>query len=125
MTTPELESVAIALWRNDDTGCDWEDQDDDERAFYISQARAALSAIREPVSDWQPIETNEPPHETLVLLYSPPCVTRPNGTMEVACASTGRTWDVPNVGRYSNMSWHGSATHWMPLPPPPKTEPTT
>lgn len=46
--TPELEKVAVALWRADETGCDWDDHDEEEQAYYHRLARAALLAIREP-----------------------------------------------------------------------------
>ena len=68
------------------------------------------------MSSWQPIETA--PHETLVLLYSPPAYPS-EAKIEVGFASSGREWPAPDGGRYSNRSWHGYATHWMPLPEPP------
>jgi hypothetical protein len=66
---------------------------------------------------WMPIETA--PHETTVLLYSPPVDGLYDGKIEVGFASSGRRWAHPSGGVSSNMSWHGSATHWMPLPLPP------
>ena len=66
---------------------------------------------------WQPIETA--PHETTVLLYSPPVEGVYDGKIEVGFASSGRRWAHPSGGVLSNMSWHGSATHWMPLPHAP------
>lgn len=60
-----------------------------------------------PEDDWMPIESA--PHEELVLLFSP------DGTIETGMASRG--WKRDGV---SNMSWHGRATHWRPLPKPPK-----
>ena len=68
------------------------------------------------MTDWQPIETA--PHETPVLLYSPPDHFG-RSTIEVGLASAGRTWPAPGGGTFSNRTWHGYATHWMPLPPPP------
>ena len=75
--------------------------------------------------EWRKISDVEPPHETLVKLYSPPSFGRPDGTQEVGFASTGkRTLDPITGGTWSNMCWHGSATHWLPLlPPPPKETP--
>jgi len=60
---------------------------------------------------WQPIETA--PHDEVVLLYWEDW----SGAkyMEAAQASHGQTF--PNG--YSNVSRHGSATHWMPLPAAP------
>ena len=121
MTTPELESVAIALWRNDDTGCDWEDQDDDERAFYISQARAALSAIREPMSDWQPIETAPKDGRKMLLRFTGPFSDQMQDGVTVGRWLRG--WWLDAI--WATSTAHRSPTHWMPLPPPPKTEPTT
>lgn len=74
-------------------------------------------------SEWQPIETA--PHDVDILLAIPPSplVTR-DWSFEAGPASTGK--------RYSNgastLSFHGSATHWMPLPDPPVVDhprPTT
>jgi hypothetical protein len=60
---------------------------------------------------WQPIETA--PHGVRVLLGWRDW--RDHAwCMEVAPASHG--WRGVEV---STMSRHGSATHWMPLPPPP------
>ena len=66
---------------------------------------------------WMPIETA--PHEATLLLYSPPVEGLYDGKFEVGFASSGHRWPHPSGGMSSNMSWHGSATHWMPLPPPP------
>jgi hypothetical protein len=60
---------------------------------------------------WQPIETA--PHEQKVLLgwwYMGEWM------CEAAMASHG--WRRNGI---STMSWHGQATHWQPLPPPPMT----
>lgn len=68
-----------------------------------------------PRSDeWQDIESTTPPHDTAVLLgwqdSRGGC-----WISEVAAYSTGERFD----NGYSNLSLHGSATHWMSLPPPP------
>ena len=63
--------------------------------------------------DWQPIETA--PHAISLLLFIP-ATTHTQWDIVVGMASHGQR--LPNG--YSNMSWHGSATHWMPLPEPPK-----
>ena len=77
--------------------------------------RAVTSALE--AERWQPIETA--PHETAVLLYSPPSY--PSAPcIEVAFASSGREWAAPGGGRYSNVSRHAWATHWRPLPSPPE-----
>ena len=76
----------------------------------IDALRAELQARQ-----WMPIETA--PHETLVVLGWHD----ENGVFkqEIALASAGTRY--PGGG--SDMWWHGSATHWMPLPPdPPKGE---
>lgn len=67
-------------------------------------------------SDWQPIETA--PHETDVILY---CVAGDRRWQEVGFASQGRRVNLgPGRGVASSMSWHGYATHWMPLPDAPE-----
>ncbi len=60
---------------------------------------------------WNPIDTA--PHEVRVLMWSP------DGTMEVGFASFGQRTQLSNGDIVSNMSCHGYATHWMPLPTPP------
>lgn len=64
------------------------------------------------VMDWRSIETDEPPHDVSVLLYTPPIertVTREEARYEVRPYSHGR----PGA-----RSFHAYATHWMPLVPP-------
>lgn len=69
-------------------------------------------------STWQPIETA--PHETTVLLWTP---SDNGGVFEVGWASGGKRVALPGtMGTTSSRWWHGSATHWMPLPPPPASE---
>lgn len=64
------------------------------------------------MGDWQPIETA--PHNKKVILFwedwrdGKPC-------MEIAPYSTGTRY----ANGYSSVSYHGSATQWMPLPEPP------
>jgi hypothetical protein len=64
---------------------------------------------------WQPIETA--PHDEVVLLYWKDWADREY--MDVTRASTGQRY--PNG--YSDISRHGYATHWAPLPPPPSEAP--
>lgn len=69
-----------------------------------------------PDHGWRPIE--EAPHATDVLLFVPATSHTP-AKQEVGWASGGQRY--PNG--VSNRWWHGSATHWQPLPPPPAQEP--
>lgn len=66
---------------------------------------------------WRPITEEEPaPHGVPVLLCSPPCITHPDGwEYEAGPASGGRrdAWG-------STIWFHGTATHWRPLPPAPE-----
>jgi hypothetical protein len=64
-------------------------------------------------AEWQPIETA--PHEELVLLFCPEIGPYNRQRVELGYASQG--W---RSGAYSTMSRHAWATHWMPLPAPPK-----
>ncbi len=67
-----------------------------------------------PMTTWQDIGTA--PHEVNVLLaYWDEMMNR--WQMEAGMASWG--WRRDGV---SNMSRHGQATHWMPLPSPPSKE---
>jgi hypothetical protein len=74
---------------------------------------ASDGAVNDP---WMPIETA--PHETAVLLYVPPSEIL-DGSIEIGPPSTGRRVTLSDGSVASNMSWHGRATHWMPLPEPP------
>lgn len=75
----------------------------------IDEAAACIRALVE----WQPVETA--PHETLVVLgWDEDGVWK----QELALASAGQRWPTGA----SNMWWHGSATHWLPLPPAPGAE---
>lgn len=72
----------------------------------------AAACIREMV-EWQPIETA--PHETLVVLgWFEDGVWK----QDLGLASAGQRWPTG----FSNMWCHGSATHWLPLPPAPGAE---
>ncbi len=87
----------------------------------LAEAITEIERLR-ALTEWRPIETAEPPHETMLLLYSPPW-SHAAGQMEVACASTGRRVRLSDGSLASSMSQHGSATHWLPLPPPPEQKP--
>ena len=71
-----------------------------------------IERLRESLKVWRGIESA--PHDVEVLLgwnhwrddY---------WVMEAGKAS----WGSRSEGGYSNMSRHGDATHWMPLPAPP------
>lgn len=65
---------------------------------------------------WETVETA--PHETLLILGWWEGETF---RQEVNSYSTGERWDDGFCTR-SNMSFHGRATHWMPLLPPPPGE---
>ena len=76
---------------------------------------AASEYIRaDLVTQWQPIETA--PHDTDVLLASPSEWTNTGWIIEVGKASWGRRYD----SGASSLSWHGRATHWMPIPKVPE-----
>ena len=64
---------------------------------------------------WEPIETAPRGEEVLLGWWESDGLGGGRWTAEVACASHG--W---RRGSISNMSKHGRATHWMPLPPPPE-----
>lgn len=65
------------------------------------------------MNEWQPIDTA--PRNVLVLLYCPElCQSNPE-RIELDYASHGA-----RVGQTSTISFHSWATHWMPLPEPPK-----
>lgn len=63
---------------------------------------------------WQPIETAERGEEVLLGWWQDDGIGGKDWQIEVGRASWG--W---RKGSISNMSQHGQATHWMPLPPPP------
>lgn len=61
---------------------------------------------------WQPIETA--PHQIIILL----CWW--DDMIEEWCYECAfASWGKKNSLGHSNRSWHGEATHWMPLPPAP------
>jgi hypothetical protein len=73
----------------------------------VAQLRAAM--------EWQLVDTC--PHNAIVLLA---WHDRYSGVWryEVGSASTGSRYE----NGYSTVSYHGSATHWMPLPAEPEGE---
>jgi len=82
-----------------------------ESTIYAA-ARSALTAAL--AKAWRPV--SEAPHGQLVLLGWRDWR---DGTwcMEVGCASHGHRTEAG-----SSVSYHGSATDWMPLPAPPATK---
>ena len=94
-------SVDMDLWNRHSNAC--------------LKAIAALEA-EQPVAveEWRPIETA--PHEINVLLAWPDSSLPGGWRMEAGMASWG--WRRSGV---SNMSSHGQATHWRPLPTPPSS----
>lgn len=94
----------------DDTYCHdqarWLNTLDAPRATQIEQLKQAMR--------WLPIA--EAPHDTEVLLFSPAAGFSPP-KMEVGKASWGWRNEVAN-----NISCHGSATHYRPLPSPPERD---
>lgn len=85
---------------------------DGECHLTADEARQIAACIREMV-EWRPIETA--PHETLVVLgWFEDGVWK----QDLGLASAGQRWPTGA----SNMWWHGSATHWLPLPPAPGAE---
>jgi hypothetical protein len=69
----------------------------------------------ENMTAWRPIDTA--PHGVDVLLWCPVAGQSP-AVMEVGQASWGSRNEVA-----SNMSYHGRATHWQPLPNAPERNP--
>ncbi len=67
-------------------------------------------------SGWRTIESA--PHETNVLLAWRDWVIPSTWMMEAGMAS----WGKRLANGYSNLSHHGSATHWQPLPAPPPSD---
>lgn len=83
----------------------------------VVEAIAALSEAPREAEGWREItEDQSPPHDTPVLLWSPPCFSH-DGQFEARPFSTGRSG--PGWSEYSQ---HSHATHWMPLPTAPKRE---
>jgi len=81
-------------------------------AEVLDDCQKAAACIREMV-EWRDIETA--PHETLVVLgWFEDGVWK----QDFGLASAGQRWPTGA----SNMWWHGSATHWLPLPPAPGAE---
>lgn len=74
------------------------------------------------MSDWQPIET-APKDGTLVLFA---CPKRVGYSIFVGFMLEGDGFIVRgDTNRFRSFpgEWQYSATHWMPLPPPPKEQP--
>lgn len=81
---------------------------DDNRIWMRAALTAALAEM------WRPIEEAEP---NLTYLLGWHDWRDHAWCMEVAPAIHGQRFE----NGYSNVSQHGSATHFMPLPAPPKT----
>jgi len=81
----------------------------------IRDVERIIKALAEELrgKEWKLIEDERPPHEEVVLLgwYTWDGA----WVYEATYFSRGE-----RVGNYSNMSEHGQATHWQPLPQPPK-----
>jgi len=81
----------------------------------LDRIEEALTAQKQiELNEWQPIESA--PDNELVLLYSPSAENRLS-QIETGYAAHGFKRNSLGV---SNMSFHAFATHWMPLPAPPK-----
>lgn len=65
--------------------------------------------------DWQPIETA--PKDGMVLVYCPDA--RQGKEIVAAQLKAGKPFLVSGIFAFD----HAPATHWMPLPPPPKDQP--
>lgn len=112
MTDPRIEAAARAMCGrfNEGDASIWDDLSNSDREYYREAARVVLEAA--DAAAWRPIETA--PHGELVVLAWRESL---NGqwSFEIGYASHGWRNDVA-----SNISHHGSATHWMPLPAPPQ-----
>jgi len=89
-----------------------------EAADEILRLRSELEQCQQAAfqaMEWQ--EIADAPHETNVLLFSPG---HGHSQYEVGWASSGRRVTLESGEVVSNRWWHGYATHWMPLPPPPQ-----
>lgn len=73
-----------------------------------------VAAPADMVMQWRDISTA--PHNQIVLLYSPGtgCESNPP---RIECDYASHGWQNEIA---SNLSRHGWATHWMPLPPTPQ-----
>lgn len=81
---------------------------------FVQMLEQTRDRLRE-MTQFQPIETA--PHNRSVLLGWRDWRDG-KWLMAVDAATTGERFD----NGYSSVSQHGSATHWMHLPPPPPTE---
>ncbi len=120
----QIEKVARAIWdqQRNHWGhyrdmvpdlCEWEELTQSKQRELMREAKAAIAAM--PVQaepQWQGIESASPPPNTRVLLAWRDWRDG-KWLIEAAPYETGE-----RVGHYSNVSRHGSATHWMPLPTP-------
>lgn len=86
-----------------------------EAAIDCDRAADALSCLAG--EGWRDIESDPPPHDVQVLLWSPPSMGWPAGKIEARPFSTGRSGD--GWSEYSQHSW---ATKWCALPPVPSVE---
>lgn len=66
--------------------------------------------------NWQPIET-APKDGTTVIAFMPS-----EEPSLAYCAGAGRSRDGGDWWVWTERSYVGRPTHWMPLPAPPKTE---
>lgn len=76
-----------------------------------------FSLARKGAEGWRPIETAEHDEEVLLGWWQNTGLGGKDWITDVGKASYG--W---RRGSISNMSLHGSATHWQPLPSPPQQE---
>lgn len=98
-----LERVARAI------SCAENNGDDAFWPGFVTLAQAAIDAMEQ----WQQIETA--PHDTELLLYCPFRHESNPERIETGKATRGDRGTVK-----STYSMHAWATHWMPLPEPPK-----
>lgn len=80
--------------------------------------RAVEDAVRAAADGWRPIESAPHGEDVFLGWWQDNGLGGRDWMQEVGLASWG--W---RRGSISNISRHGSATHWMPLPPPPEDKP--
>lgn len=100
MTYVKLED-AVAICEND--------------SYFPEEGAHFAEALRSlPTDDgWEDIAINPPPANEVVLM----CLYHGHWEVweyEAGCYETGQ-----RIGGYSNVHFHGQATHWRPLPAPP------
>jgi hypothetical protein len=110
--TDEMVRVAAeALWNYDGDGRPFSDSSDELKEYWLNASHAALTAALAAM--WRPASEAEP-NKTYLLGWHD---WRDHAwCTEVAPAIHGQRFE----NGYSNVSRHGSATHFMPLPSPPK-----